>query len=65
MLQFSVLTGSAAGLLEHVEMGVEGGILAVANLAAQLCDDVIRHKRVEDQKKIQLLHKAIQGWYCC
>jgi hypothetical protein len=39
----------------------KGGILAVANVAAGLCDKVIREKKEEDQRKLVRLHKALQG----
>ena len=58
--RFAVLTGSAAGLLEHAALGAEGAILAVANVAAGLCARVLGERRPEDQRRVAALHAALQ-----
>ena len=67
---FSVLTGSGAGLLEALEMGASGGILAVACFAVPLVREVYaalhrgdRASAARAQEALLPLAKEIVGGY--
>ncbi len=58
--RFAVLTGSAARLLADARLGARGAVLAVSNVAPELCSTVLRHGDEEAQRRLTGLHNALQ-----
>lgn len=54
---FTVLTGNAPTLLAALSLGATGGILAVANVAAEVCREILAHfdkGELEEARALQL-----------
>jgi 4-hydroxy-2-oxoglutarate aldolase len=57
--EFQLLTGNANTLMTSLVMGAAGGILALANIAPQICIDIYRHIDAGDLKAAQELQLKI------
>ena len=67
---FNVLVGTAGALLAALTLGCTGGILALANVAPEICVrifDLVQDGNIEEAKKLQLrmipVNKAITATY--
>lgn len=65
---FAVLVGNGTVLFAGLEMGAAGGVVAVANLAAEQCAELFQRWQVEDgagagrlQERIAPVHRAVVG----
>ncbi len=58
---FQVLTGAASNLLESLEAGASGGILAMAAFASQACQEVYLAWKDHDLKLAEEKQKRISG----
>lgn len=56
---FTVLSGSAGFLLPALKIGAKGGILALANIAPQLCIDIYNYFNDSQLDKAEFLQKEI------